>query len=118
MCATMSLRAAHDGFSTSTLFGLKGLPSLVSSPYSAAVSSGHVIFSETELAIVRTGGGVPVSMSFHFVCFLTPFSSGKRGIWFEHIFCCCLIIYLEIFSLALPVLREYVSLLLRVLALV
>ena len=41
---------------------LRALPSLVSSAYAAAVSSGHVIFSETELAVVRTGAGVPVSM--------------------------------------------------------
>ena len=45
---------------------LKVLPSLVSSAYAAAVSGGHVIFSETELAVVRTRSGLPVSLSFSF----------------------------------------------------
>ena len=49
---------------------LRALPALVSSAYAAAVAGGHVIFSETELAVVRTGAGVPVCMSFIFFSLL------------------------------------------------
>ena len=54
---------------------LRALPALVSSAYAAAVAGGHVIFSETELAVVRTGAGVPVCMSFFFfhLCRSFPF---------------------------------------------
>ena len=53
---------------------LQALPSLVGSAYAAAVSSGHVIFSETELAIVRTRTGVPVSMLPTFIFCLLLFT--------------------------------------------
>lgn len=63
----------HIARNSSNKNPLKALPSLVSSAYAAAVAGGHVIFSETELAILRTRSGLPVSMFFVFFIYCNVF---------------------------------------------